>query len=674
MSKRRKSSAGRRGAKRPFSPLTREVQTALTLQEEGNISAAHQQLLKLAKQHPRNKSVLLALLELSQKLQDWRTYAYYGEQLLLLERQEDRADMLNNLVYAHIQLAYPALIWHFATELARQHPDFPHLQQSQTLVHTLEPELRKEAEDIEYSTTLSPDEKLQLMVLHDRVRFYTESGHPAASIPQAKAFLEKAPGVIAILNNLSLSQFMMGDFAQAIATAESVLAQDPDNFHALGNLVRYSVLTAQFAQAREYAQRLEQCASDNPDLATKQAEAFAFLGDDEKVQTVYQRALAQGSHLSPLLLHLAAVAAYRLSDEKSAWQLWQKAVKQMPALEMARSSLAERRVPPGKRNIPWYWPFAYWFPQDMEQLLDKHLGQTAQSKSNRAVEQGMKSLLAERPYFAQLFPHMLEFGDHAAREFVLNFVRVVETPELLQALYDFARSPHGSDDLRLEAIQFISHKHPHLLPENKEVTMWQKGKQSKMFMLNFTITDEPEFLADIPRGMLEKHEQATTLLLDDRLEEAEEMLQEVIAAAPNFHSAYNHLAAVYEKQGRRQEARALIEETHARFPDYLFARVALARILTQEKRLEEARALLKPLLLLPELHISEFRALARAQIDIALADNQVDGARSWLAMWRQLEEDNPELLQWQMRIDGPDKLLGDLQKLLGHSQQKKGRR
>jgi tetratricopeptide (TPR) repeat protein len=674
MNKRRKSSAGRRGAKRPFSTLAREVQTALTLQEEGNTNAAHQQLLKLAKQHPRNKSVLLALLELSQKLQDWRTYAYYGEQLLHLENREDRADTLNNLVYAYIQLGYPALIWHFATELARQHPNFAHLQQSQTLIHKLEPELRQEAEDLETNLALSPDEKLQLMVLHDRVRFYTESGHPAASIPQAKAFLEKAPGVIAILNNLSLSQFMLGDFAQAIATAESVLAQDPDNFHALGNLVRYSVLTAQFVQAREYAQRLEQCNSDHPDLATKQAEAFAFLGDDEKVQTVYQRALAQGSHLRPLLLHLAAVAAYRLGDEKSAWQLWQKAVNQSLPLEMARSSLAERRVPPGKRNVPWYWPFTYWFPQDMEQLLDKHLGQTAQSKSNRAVEQGMKSMLAERPYFAQLFPHMLEFGDRVTREFVLNFVRVVETPELLQALYDFARSPHGSDDLRLDAIQFISHKHPHLLPENKEVTMWQKGKQSKMFMLNFTITDEPEFLTNVPQEMLEKHEQATTLLLEDRLQEAEQMLQEVIAAAPKFHSAYNHLAAVYEKQGRRQEARALIEETHARFPDYLFARVALARILTQEKRLEEARALLKPILALPELHISEFRALARAQIDITLADNQVDGARSWLAMWRQLEEDNPELLQWQMRIDGPDKLLGDLQKLLGHSQKKKGRR
>lgn len=79
----------------------------------------------------------------------------------------------------------------------------------------------------------------------------------------------------------------------------------------------------------------------------------------------------------------------------------------------------------------------------------------------------------------------------------------------------------------------------------------------------------------------------------------------------------------------------------------------------------------KPVLRLPKLHISEFRVLARAEM--ALADNQAEGARTWLEMWRQIEEDNPELLQWQMRIDGPDKLLGDLQKLLGRSQKKRGR-
>ncbi len=673
MAKRKKQRKNRRSPQRPSTKLIRELGAAMTLYDEGDVDAAQKQLLRLVRQYPGSKPVLLALLEISEAIQDWRTYAYYGEQLLPIERGEDQAETLNNLVYAHLQLLYPALAWHFAKEVTTKHANFEHLAQVQSLLEELEPRLLEEEIDLD-DTAVSPEEKLALMVQHDRIRFYTESGHPDAAIPAAEAILEKAPNTIPVLNNLSLAQFMTGEIAQAIATAENVLAHDPDNFHALGNLVRYSVLTAQFEQAQEYAQHLENISSDNPDLAIKQAEAFAFLGDDEKVQAVYERATAKGDELYPLLLHLAAVAFYRLGDEKSAWKLWQKVAKQMPSFDMAQESLAEKPLPVGERSVPWYWPFSYWFPQDIEQLLEKHLGKNIQRKSARAVEQGMKGLLAERPYLPQLFPHMLEFGDRTAREFVLNFVRVVETPELLQLLYDFARSPHGSDGLRFEAIQFISQNHPDMLPENKEVPMWRNGQKSDMFIMGFEITDEPQLVEGISEEVLQKHEEAVDLVLDDKLEEAEQMLQEVIAAAPNFHSAYNQLAMVYELQGRKQEARALVEETHARFPDYLFARVALARILTQEKRLEEARELLKPVLRLSKLHISEFRALARAEMDLALAENLVEGAKAWLEMWQQMEEDNPELLQWQMRIDGPDNLLGGLQKLLGRSREKKGRR
>ncbi len=673
MAKQKKQRKNRQPSKRPSTKVIRELGAAMALYEEGDVHASRQALLRLVRQHSGSKPVLLALLEVSEAIRDWRTYAYYGEQLLPLERGEDQAGTLNNLVYAHLQLFYPALAWHFAKELTINHPKFEHLAQVQSILEGLEMRLLEEAMELD-GTAVSPDEKLALMVQHDRVRFYTESGHPEAAIPAAEAILEKIPNTIPILNNLSLAQFMTGNIAQATITAENVLAQDPDNFHALGNLVRYSVLTAHFEQAQAYAQRLENISNDNPDLPTKQAEAFAFLGDDEKVQAVYERAAAEGSDLNPLLLHLAAAAFYRLGDEESAWKLWQKAVKQMPSFGMAQDSLAEKRLPVGERSVPWYWPFSYWFPQDIEQLLDKHFGKTFQRKSARDVEQAMKALLAERPYLPQLFPHMLELGDRTAREFVLNFVRVVKTPELLQVLYDFARSPYGSDSLRLEAIQFISQNHPDMLPENKNVPMWRNGQQSDLFMLSFEITHEPEPVAGISEELLQKHEEATDLLLDDKLEEAEQMLQEVIAAAPSFYSAYNQLALVYELQGHKQEARALVEETHARFPDYLFARVTLARILTQEKRLEEARELLKPVLMLPKLHISEFRVLARAEMDLALADKQIEGARSWLEMWRQIEEDNPELLQWQMRIDGPDKLLADLQKLVGRSRKKRGRR
>ncbi len=77
MTKRKKSAVSRR----PSKNLALQLTAAMALYEEGKADAARQQLLGLVKQRPCSKSALLALLEVCERLQDWRTYAYYGEQL-----------------------------------------------------------------------------------------------------------------------------------------------------------------------------------------------------------------------------------------------------------------------------------------------------------------------------------------------------------------------------------------------------------------------------------------------------------------------------------------------------------------------------------------------------------------------------------------------------------------
>jgi hypothetical protein len=89
-------------------------------------------------------------------------------------------------------------------------------------------------------------------------------------------------------------------------------------------------------------------------------------------------------------------------------------------------------------------------------------------------------------------------------------------------------------------------------------------------------------------------------------------------------------------------------------------------MLVAEGQIQEARDLVGPLLRQSQLHITEFRALAQMQMDMALAEKQTEAARSWLEMWRQVEPDNPEVHEWKVRIDGPGLLKG-LQNLLGRS-------
>ena len=237
---------------------------------------------------------------------------------------------------------------------------------------------------------------------------------------------------------------------------------------------------------------------------------------------------------------------------------------------------------------------------------------------------------------------------------------------MLQTCYDFALNQYGSDDLRMEAMQYLSENHPQMLPQDRQVPMWIRGEQTKLLMMGFVITDEPTQVVGITESILDKHEAAYDLLLTGDPQAAELLLHEIIAEAPDFPSAYNQLAVAYTLQGQMEKARELVDETHARFPDYFFARVALARMMIAENRIEEARDLVEPLLSLPELHYSEFRALAQVQMEIALADNRSEAARSWLEMWQQVEPDNPEIPDWKVRIDGPGFVKG-LKNLLGRS-------
>ena len=395
MARRKKTRKAQRSAQRPPAKIMREIAAARELFDEGEDAAAHQKLHLLVQRHPRSKPALITFLELCQEMDDWQTFAYYSEQLLQLERGEERAETLNNLAYAHIRLVYPALAWHYANEIVTQHPDFTGFEEAKSFVAATVPLLLLESNEITDSTAISESEKLERMVLYDRLRFYTESGYAQDAIRVAEPLLQNEPDSISVLNNLSLTQFMIGDFAQAKTTAGKVIDRDPDNYHALSNLVRYHFLTGQFDEAQAFAGRLRQAISDLPDFEVKRAEAFAYLGDDEQVWATYERTKEKFNEFSPLHLHLAAAASYRLGDQKTAWKLWRQALKLLPSFAMARACLEERWLPEGERQIPWYWSFPYWFSQDLAKLLDKHLGADIRRYNEKSIDRGMKSLLAE---------------------------------------------------------------------------------------------------------------------------------------------------------------------------------------------------------------------------------------------------------------------------------------
>jgi len=174
--------------------------------------------------------------------------------------------------------------------------------------------------------------------------------------------LARVPTLACAFNNISLMQFIQGQLEEAIATAQQVLTDcDPDNFHALSNLVHFLCAAGRPEEACPLAERLKALRSERVDVWVKKAEGLSYLGDDRGLLDAFAQAKALGMlrrpYVEPLVYYLARVAAARLGQEREARRYFRQALKFQPSLSRAADNLADMRKPVGQRDGPWaFWP------------------------------------------------------------------------------------------------------------------------------------------------------------------------------------------------------------------------------------------------------------------------------------------------------------------------------
>lgn len=258
------------------------------------------------------------------------------------------------------------------------------------------------------------------------------------------------------------------------------------------------------------------------------------------------------------------------------------------------------------------------------------------------MTQEVSRYLKAHPELAALVPLLLDHGDPAGREFAWRLALMAGTPELLEALKDFALGQRGPDRMRIEAAQAAMQAG--LLPAGS-FRIWAEGQWRSVFLMGFELHGEPT-AAHPPHVEAEARAAADALGRGDGVA-AERWLKQALEKAPDVPSLLNNLALAYQQQGRTDEAVALTRRLHERHPDYLFARTTLARLAVRDGELDKAKALLEPLLARRRLHYAEFGTLCDAQIDLLLAQDNPEAALSWLEMWEQAYPDSPQLAYWQ---------------------------
>lgn len=181
-----------------------------------------------------------------------------------------------------------------------------------------------------------------------------------------------------------------------------------------------------------------------------------------------------------------------------------------------------------------------------------------------------------------------------------------------------------------------------------EVRVWQKGAWTCVHLLDFEVTDEPQgapHCDQVDKWLFD----ALEALRNAQGKLAERLLQQCLELEGESPDILNNLAASYELQGRAGEATALSSRIHQLWPDYFFGRIAMANRAIVNGDPALARTFLAPLYGQKTLHITEFTGLANAHIHLAISEQRLESARSWLDLWKRLDPDHPHLRNAEKR-------------------------
>lgn len=630
--------------------LIQELQRAEGLIRRKQWPEAMQRLSILSEQFPQAKSVWQALSYVTLETNDMVHYQRTMEKLVDLDPAN--ADYSFALGSACMTNVRPMLALQSLRQGLALDPDHAMADQAQRMIAKLESLLEETLADM----GMTEADGLDMAVLHERGQACLERGDYDESRQATLAVIERHPEFLPAQNNLSLLHWAEGDVEAAIAQAQQVIDQQPDNVHALANLVRFYALTQRLDQAHPYAERLKASHAGAWDGWTKKAEALTLLADDKGVVALFEDFLSQGGDAlgqadpaeasemprpSFLFYHWVAVALARTGKIQRAKALWQGILSRDPHFDLAKANLTDLRLPVGQRHGAWPLSWEQWLLPPTMRAFRQALASTKRASQGKHLISDLRQFLDHHPDLVAMLPRIGERGGPLGQQFIVLTAEQMKHPGLLAALKDFALGKHGPDDLRYKAAVLASQAK---LIEKTNVTLWRNGAWQTVTLMDFEIHHEATYTHSKRVGQWLT--QAIKLLrkrTPEAATQAEELLNKAIAAEPESPDLYNNLAAAYQIQGRSKASEALVAEVHQRFPDYTMAAMAQARRHLGAGDLEAAEAILKTFMARDRFHVDEFSAFCETYADLMLAKGMPDGARSWLQMWEQTAPEHPRL-------------------------------
>ncbi len=620
----------------------REVRNALMeaneLMQAGQLREAEMVLMSEQRLRRNSPELLEALIDLYQRTKNHVHLAETARKLVQLQPYDPEAQLIMAQGYMFCGRIAMALTAYQA--FLKKWPDHKYVSKAQAAVGILEPELKSVLATFELT-----ESELDLMVLHERILHQISVGEYEDAIADANKLLAVKPMMVSARNNLTLVLFQTGQMQEAILTVRQTLQLFPDNRFAEASLGRMLFLSGQFEEAHEIARHISDSPSDRQDAVAIQAEFLGLMGYDQEILHVVQHA-DNIPNMAPecrgVLNHYKAFALKRLGRDQEAIDSWKLSLKDYPQLALAKDNLSELKS--GVHcHAPWPDHFGKWLPK---RAMDGFIQFLTSDKSSQKLR--VAEALSRWPHVGQLIPALLDRGDRTGRELAVLLAKSLASEEMLDALQTFATSNRGPDELRNQTLSFLKEKGR--LNEGS-IQFWSRGKWTEIVVtameinLNGVPHKDPRVNDLIQRG----HD----AMPKGKFDVAEAHFREALALDPEFvTSQFNVAAAMLMSNDPESQAAAkkIINGINQRFPDYAFARIAMAQFAIADARLDEAQELLKPFMTKTQWHVSEYKAYALVQAELAIARHNFTAARDSMEMLKKLGDGDSRINLLEKRI------------------------
>ena len=635
--KRKKQKAIAVASRQPSGGLSRRLEEADDLITEGRLHEACELLERERRKRRRSPEILESLLYVYQELRDYPMAARTAERLVRLS--PGNADGWLMMAQGYMFCGRVAMAGNAYRHFLERWPDHANAGKARKGEEICGEAAAELLTDFGFS-----EDDFDWLVLHDEILFEISTGEFEDAVSRCRELLKAKPEVVSARNNLVLALFQLGRGDEARDVSAETVSTWPDNRFAEAQHGRIEFLTGHTEAAHVIADRIVGSPSDQQDAVAAQVEFLSILGRDEDVLSLVKFAepIDKDPRCCAALNHFKAVALMRSGRAVEAQASWKQCLKDDPSFTPAAENLHDLKSSGG--HAPWADPVGKWIPKP---VVDRFMNAL---QSGKADTSGAFTRAVEKyPYFLTLVPELLDRGDPIGRELAFRLARGVGSPEMLDALHDFAFSMRGPDDLRFQALKYLKEKGrlgngPHQVSRG--------GDWIEVRLGGFEITDEPS--TPINPQTVDLQSEGCEALSSGEAAAAERLFRLCLEIDPDDPSSLHNLAAAMLRQGhdRKQEAVQLLHEIHERFPDYLFARTSLAQIaIHDDNDLERAGELMAPLHDRQQMHFSEALALMAVSVEAAIARDDFDMAENLLANMKQVDPADRRIAQLQRKID-----------------------